>query len=128
MNKTIIAIMALLGIITIAQGQDRYYRRGNSYNGHIQNGTTRTVTYTYQNGRWINMTPSPREATTLPSQVIDPRTYGDTNAQIRYTNTEALVQRGFQIIRESGHYDPNIHTDRYVRIPRTGSQIYGNRW
>ena len=128
MNKTIIAIIALLGIITIAQGQDRYYRRGNSYNGRIQNGTTRTVTYQYQNGRWVNMTPSPREVTQLPSQVIDPRTYGDTNAQIRYTNTEALVQRGFQIIRESGHYDPNIHTDRYVRIPRTGSQIYGNRW
>jgi len=127
MNKAII-IIALLGIAFVSFAQDRYYRRGN-YNGRtIQNGTTRTVTYQYQNGRWVNMTPSPREATTLPSQVIDPRTYGDTNAQIRYTNTEALVQRGFQIIRESGHYDPNIHTDTYVRIPRTGSQIYGNRW
>lgn len=126
MNKFYI-IIALIGLTIISHAQE-YYRRGNSYNGRIQNGTTRTVTYQYQNGRWVNMTPSPREATTLPAQVIDPRTYGDTNATIRYTDTNALVQRGFQIIRESGHYDPNIHTDRYVRIPRTGSQIYGNRW
>jgi len=128
MNKFFIIVIALIGLAITSYGQE-YYRRGNTrYNGRIQNGATRTVTYQYQNGRWVNMTPSPREATTLPSQVIDPRTYGDTNAQIRYTNTEALVQRGFQIIRESGHYDPNIHTDTYVRIPRTGSQIYGNRW
>lgn len=128
MNKFYI-IIALLGIAFVSFAQDRYYRRSNTrYNDRIQNGTTRTVTYQYQNGRWVNMTPSPREAVTLPDQVIDPTTFGDTNAQIRYVNTNQLVQRGMQIIRESGHYDPNIHTDRYVRIPRTGSQIYGNRW
>lgn len=83
------------------------------------------------------------QATQLPQKIIDPRTYQDTTAQIRYVDTRQMVQRGFEILQYNNgkpnaagytpHYDPNLHggnstSGAYVRIPRTGKDIYGNRW
>ena len=79
-----------------------------------------------------------RIATTLPARVIDPRTYQDTRAPIRFVETRSLVQRGYKILEYNNgkpnslgytpHYDPSLHRDVYVRIPKSGKDIYGNRW
>lgn len=79
-----------------------------------------------------------RIATTLPTQVIDPRSYKDTSAPIRYVDTQSLVQRGYKILEYNNgkpnslgytpHYDPSLHRDVYMRIPKSGKDIYGNRW
>ena len=79
-----------------------------------------------------------RIATTLPVRVIDPRTYQNTSAPIRYVDTQSLVQRGYKILEYNNgkpnslgytpHYDPSLHRDVYMRIPKSGKDIYGNRW
>ena len=79
-----------------------------------------------------------RSATTLPTRVIDPRSYKDTSAPIRYVDTQSLVQRGYKILEYNNgkpnslgytpHYDPSLHRDVYMRIPKSGKDIYGNRW
>jgi len=79
-----------------------------------------------------------RIATTLPARVIDPRTYQDTRAPIRFVETRSLVQRGYKILEYNNgkpnslgytpHYDPSLHRDVYMRIPKSGKDIYGNRW
>ena len=79
-----------------------------------------------------------RIATTLPTRVIDPQTYQDTNVPIRYVDTRSLVQRGYKILEYNNgkpnslgytlHYDPSLHRDVYMRIPKSGKDIYGNHW
>lgn len=79
-----------------------------------------------------------RIATTLPARVIDPRTYQNTTANIRYVDTKALIEYGRKILEynngkpnSSGytpHYDPDLHRDVYMRIPTSGKSIYGKRW
>lgn len=131
MKKIILIIVAVIGIFGFAKADDV-----------VATGKTQRVIYTNHRGQVVRTVDLPQVTYKLPDAVVNPRTYQKTNAVITYVRTDQLVARGHQIIQEYAprgtvnragyqpHYDPNIHADKgvFMRIPRNGQQLYGNRW
>jgi len=104
---------------------------------------TVTIQYRDKTGKIVTkQVPIVIQQSKLPDKVIDPKTYGDTGAEIRYVDTNRLIQRGYQILEYAPpgktnaagyqpYYDPSINSDVYMRIPRcenAGKTLYPGRW
>ena len=57
-----------------------------------------------------------RIATTLPARVIDPRTYQNTRAPIRFAETRSLVQRGYKILEYNNGKSRTVWDTRRTMI------------